>query len=122
MPSKKFGPKFVGNFKVVDIVNSAAVRLNIPSSWKINLVFQISLLKKVDIPDKVAMSSAPPIDEDCEFEMSRILDSRWHRGGLQYLVSWKGFGPEDNSWVKAVDVSSSSANIFRSTLQLSGDM
>ncbi|CAJ0935536.1 unnamed protein product [Ranitomeya imitator] len=85
IPSKKLGPKFVGPFKVVHIVNSAAVRLDIPSSWKMNSVFHVSLLKKVDTPNKVAMPSAPPIDEDCEFEISRILDSRWHRGGLQYL-------------------------------------
>ncbi|CAJ0927859.1 unnamed protein product [Ranitomeya imitator] len=79
IPSKKLGPKFVGPFIVVQIVNSAAVRLDIHSSWKINSVFHVSLLKKVDTPDKVAMSSAPPVDEDCEFEISRILDSRWHR-------------------------------------------
>ncbi|CAJ0966053.1 unnamed protein product [Ranitomeya imitator] len=97
--SKKLGPKFVGPFKVVQIVNSAVLRLDIHSSWEMNSVFQVPLLKKVDTPDKVAMPSAPPIDEDCEFEISRILDSRWHRGGLQYLVSWKGFGPEDKCWV-----------------------
>ncbi|CAJ0940316.1 unnamed protein product [Ranitomeya imitator] len=110
IPSKKLGPRFVGHFKVVQIVNSAKVRLDMPLSWKINAVFHVSLLKKVDTPEKVAMPSAPPIDEDCEFEISRILDSRWHRGGLQYLLSWKGFGFEDNSWVKAVDVSASRYN------------
>ncbi|CAJ0960682.1 unnamed protein product [Ranitomeya imitator] len=107
IPSKKLGPKFVGPFKVVQIVNLAAVRFDIPSSWKINSVFHVSLLKKVDTPDKVVMPSAPPIDEDCEFEISRILDSRWHKGGLWYLVPWKGFGPEGNCWVKAVNVSAS---------------
>ncbi|CAJ0966243.1 unnamed protein product [Ranitomeya imitator] len=108
IPSKKLGLKFVGPFKVVHIVNSAALRLDITSSWKTNSVFHVSLRKKDDTPYKVAMSSAAPIDEDCEFEISRILDSRWHRGELQYVVSWKGFGPEDNSCMKAVDVSASS--------------
>ncbi|CAJ0947694.1 unnamed protein product [Ranitomeya imitator] len=104
IPSKKLGNKFVGPFKVVQVVNSAAVRLDIPSYWRINSVFHVSLLKKVDTPDKEAMPTAPRVDEDGEFEISCILDSRWHRGRLQYLVSWKGFGPEDNSWVKAEDV------------------
>ncbi|CAJ0928232.1 unnamed protein product [Ranitomeya imitator] len=101
------GKKFVRHFKVVHFVDSAVVRLDIPSSWKINSVFHVSLLKKVETPDKVAMPSVPPIDEDYDFEILRILDSRWHRGGLQYLVYWKGFGPENNSWVKAVDLSAS---------------
>ncbi|CAJ0956511.1 unnamed protein product [Ranitomeya imitator] len=104
IPSKKPGPKFVGPFKVVQVVNTAAVRLDIASSWRINSVFLVSLLKKVDTPDKEAMPTVPPVDEDGEFEISCILDSGWHRGGLQYLVSWKGFGPEDNSWVKAEDI------------------
>ncbi|CAJ0964343.1 unnamed protein product [Ranitomeya imitator] len=104
IPSKILGPKFVGPFKVVQVVNSAMVRLDIPSSWRINSVFHVSLLKKVDTPDKEVMPTVPPVDEGREFEISRILDSRWHRGRLQYLVSWKGFDPEDNSWVKAEDV------------------
>ncbi|CAJ0918641.1 unnamed protein product [Ranitomeya imitator] len=107
IPSKRLGPKFVGPFKVVQAVNSAAVRLDIPSSWIINSVFHVSLLKKVDTPDKEAMPTVSPVDEDGEFEISRILDSRWHRGRFQYLVSWKGFGSEDNSWVKAEDISAS---------------
>ncbi|CAJ0922518.1 unnamed protein product [Ranitomeya imitator] len=107
IPAKKLGLKFVGPFKVVQVVISAAVRLDIPSSWRINSVFHVSLLKKVDTPDKEAMLTVPAVDEDGEFEISSILDSRWHRGRLQYLVSWKNFGPEDNSWVKAEDVSAS---------------
>ncbi|CAJ0966125.1 unnamed protein product [Ranitomeya imitator] len=87
IPSKKLGPKFVGPFKVVQVVNSAAVRFDIPSSWRITSVFHASLLKKVDTPDKEAMPTVPPVDEDGEFEISRILDSRWHRGRLQYLLS-----------------------------------
>ncbi|CAJ0964546.1 unnamed protein product [Ranitomeya imitator] len=85
IPSKTLGPKFVGPFKVVQVVNSAAVRLDIPSSWRINSVFHVTLLKKVDTPDKEAMPTVPPVDENGELEISRILDSRWHRGRLQYL-------------------------------------
>ncbi|CAJ0942373.1 unnamed protein product [Ranitomeya imitator] len=107
IPSKKLGSKFVGPFKVVQVVNLAAVRLDIPSSWRINSVFHVYLLKKVDTPDKEAMPTVPTVDDDGEFEISWILDSRWHRGSLQYLVSWKGFSPKDNSWVKAEDVSAS---------------
>ncbi|CAJ0958993.1 unnamed protein product [Ranitomeya imitator] len=104
IPSKKLGPNFIGPFKVVQVVNSAVVRLDIPSSWRINSVFHVSLPKKDDTPDKEAMPTVPPVDKDGEFEISRILDSRWHRGRLQYPVSWNGFGPKDNSWVKAENV------------------
>ena len=43
----------------------------------------------------------PPeiINNQEEYEVERILDSRMSgRQGLQYLVKWKGYGNEENSW------------------------
>jgi Chromo (CHRromatin Organisation MOdifier) domain len=35
---------------------------------------------------------------DTEYEVESILDSRLHHAQLQYLIEWKGYGPEENSW------------------------
>jgi hypothetical protein len=41
----------------------------------------------------------PPIivDGEEEFEVEEILDSRLHRGNVQYLMKWKGY-PEAHNW------------------------
>jgi len=53
----------------------------------------------------------PPIvvDREEEWEVEEILNSRWHRRRFQFLVKWKGFSREYNSWevasnVKALDL------------------
>uniref|UniRef100_A0A8C6XQ95 Chromo domain-containing protein n=1 Tax=Naja naja TaxID=35670 RepID=A0A8C6XQ95_NAJNA len=39
-----------------------------------------------------------------EYEVDSIRDSHQLRGQFQYLVAWKGYGPEDFTWVDATDV------------------
>jgi len=48
----------------------------------------------------------PPIviDGEAEWEMEEKLDSCWHRRRFQYLIKWKGYGCEHNSWESASEV------------------
>jgi hypothetical protein len=39
-----------------------------------------------------------------EYEVEEILNARYFRRKLQYLVKWQGYGNEDNEWVSANDV------------------
>jgi len=45
------------------------------------------------------------INREPEWEVEEILNSRWHRRRFQYLVKWKGYGCEHNSWESASEVS-----------------
>jgi len=45
------------------------------------------------------------IDREPEWEVEEILDSCWHRRRFQYLIKWKGYGREHNSWESASEVS-----------------
>ncbi|MBW0535172.1 hypothetical protein O181_074887 [Austropuccinia psidii MF-1] len=77
----------------------------LPSQWEsIHPVFHVSLLKPVKtsrIPNW-HQEPAPPIiiEEEEEWEVSQILDSKIKRGKLWYLVEWKGFSqdPEISTW------------------------
>jgi len=45
------------------------------------------------------------IDGEVEWEVEKILDSCWHQRRFQYLIKWKGYGHEHNSWESASKVS-----------------
>jgi len=49
----------------------------------------------------------PPIviDREPEWEVEEILDSYWHQRRFQYLIKWKGYGHEHNSWESTSKVS-----------------
>jgi len=59
--------------------------------------------------DQFGRHNKPPpppeiVDDEEHYEVEKILDSRLYRGKLQYLVKWKGFGYEENSWASENDV------------------
>jgi hypothetical protein len=39
-----------------------------------------------------------------EFEVERVLDHRKDKSGTSYLIRWRGFGPQDDSWVAEKDL------------------
>jgi hypothetical protein len=43
------------------------------------------------------------------FKINKILSTRVRRGIREYLVRWKGYGPDFESWVNAASVK----NIYR---------
>ena len=45
------------------------------------------------------------IDREAEWEVEEILDSHWHRRRFQYLIKWKEYDCEHNSWESTSKVS-----------------
>jgi len=88
-----------------------AYRLKLPHRMKqLHPVFNVvKLTPALDnpIPGRKMEDYPPPIDIDgeVEWEVEEILDSRWHWRRFQYLIKWKGYGREHNSWESASEVS-----------------
>ena len=76
---------------------------------KIHPVFHVSLLTPYvanTIPHRTQRPRHPVfIDNDPSltphYLVNAILDSRYFRSKLQYLIDWQGYGPADRSWEPA---------------------
>jgi len=68
----------------------------------------VKLSAALDDPIPGRKPQAPPlpivIDGEPEWEVEEVLDSRWHWRRFQFLIKWKGFSREHNSWEVASDV------------------
>ena len=40
------------------------------------------------------------VEGEEEFEIERIVAHRATRGGLKFVVRWKGYGPEEDKWMR----------------------
>ncbi|QRW18200.1 Retrotransposable element Tf2 protein [Rhizoctonia solani] len=99
--SNKLDPKQLGPFKVTEKISSHAYRLELPETLKIHDVFYVGLLLKAhESPSQPFPSRPPPetIEGEEEYEVEQIIDSKRQQGKWFYLIKWKGYGPEDNSW------------------------
>ncbi|MBW0477766.1 hypothetical protein O181_017481 [Austropuccinia psidii MF-1] len=95
----------IKRFKSLEESQYSCLPSQAPIQWKSSHpVFHISLHKPVKTSTIPNWHQEPPpqiiIDEEEQWEVSQILDSKIKRGKLCYLLEWKGFSrdPERSTW------------------------
>ena len=103
-PSWKLSHQRLGPFTVEQKIGNGAYWLRLPLSMKqIHPVFNMVKLT-LALNDPIVGRWMPPppppeiIDGEEEWVVEDILDSKLINQKLQYLVKWKDFGMEHNSW------------------------
>src|SRR5918992_348578 len=108
-PSKKLAHRNLGPHPIVRHVGSHAYRLCLPQSLsRLHPVFPVVKLILAPHDSFNRRNRAPPppeiVDDEEHYEVEEIIDSRFHCNKLQYLVKWKGFRYEENSWMNEGDI------------------
>ncbi|XP_014660510.1 uncharacterized protein LOC105914201 [Setaria italica] len=95
----KLKPRFFGPYRVVELINPVAVRLELPPRAKLHDVFHVSLLKKYVGHTPAAPPVLPAIHHGAvEPEPERVMRARLARGVQQVLVHWKGETAASATW------------------------
>ncbi len=102
---KKLDDKILDSFINLDFVDSS-YKLKLSKSMHIHDVFHSHLLRSVVnnfLPDqKNEFSDSIVINDEDEWKIDDILNSRWYRRRLQYKVKWKSYD-NDLNWYNADD-------------------
>jgi len=106
----KLCSRFVGPFTVTAVVNANAYTLALPPQLQaLHPTFNIDKLKRYRdgralFPSRPQQHHRPPpvadadSNGDAEWEVERITASRRRGRGTEFLVAWKGYPPEENTW------------------------
>jgi len=100
--SKKLDYKLRGKFRIERSIGTHAYKLQFPPGMgKIHPVFHVSMLEPYHantIPGRKTPTPPPEDIEDNTYEVEEILDSKIKNKKVLYLVSWKGYGPDESTW------------------------
>lgn len=98
--SRKLLPKFIGPFRITEIINPVAVRLDLPATLRTHSVFHVSLLRQFH--EGAAFMKAPPlpsiIDGELEYTVESLLAHECTKKGLWFLVKWTGYPATESTW------------------------
>lgn len=99
----KLLPRLIGPLKIQKRVSNSAFRVGLPAHMKVHDVFHVSLIEKYH---EGGRNQPPPLPIEFEgetlYEVADILNerlrTRGRRSTTEFLVQWKGFGTEHNTW------------------------
>ncbi len=93
--ANKWEPKYVGPYTIVRRAQHGAYVLRDAAGDILDRHVPADQLKLLSKRTRRRDQSAPT------YEIDRVLDHRGNPGAYEYLVQWKGYGADDNTWEPA---------------------
>jgi transposase InsO family protein len=112
---RKLAPRRIGPFRVIGRRGKQSYHLALPEKYaRIHDVFHVSQLEPWKVRDKEDLTSGigdlPDLEEeDANWELEELRDHQDLEGMTYYLVKWKGWPSEYNSWVSEEDMNADEA-------------
>ena len=104
----KFAPKREGPFTITKVLSPIVYQLRLPKTWKIHPVFHASLLSPYRENEVHGRNfPVPPpdlINGEEEYEIEKIIRHRGTSSTRSFLIRWKGYLAEEDSWVPEQDL------------------
>ena len=100
-PTKKLTERYVGPYAIEEVVSSNAVKLRLPSSMRIHPVVNVSqIVRYKEQVEGQKKEEGKPVEVEGveEWEVEKILNKKRMRGVEKYLIRWKGFTAEGDTW------------------------
>lgn len=106
-PGRKFSQQRSGLFKIIKRIGRLVYELDLPKEMRIHPVLSVEYLSPApdgsDPWDRRTPPPGPIIDdqhtlEDDTYETEIIMNHRAKKNGFDYLVKWKGYNHESNTW------------------------
>ena len=92
---------FIGPYKIKRIISSNAVELELPKSIRIHPIVNVSRVRlykpQVEGQKKIPLKLVI-IEGEEEFEVKKILNKRIVQRKEKFLVQWKGYTAEGDTW------------------------
>ena len=100
LENPKLAPRWIGPFKITERIGAVAYRLALPEQYaRLHDVFPVQVLEPCPKgQDQDEMLLPPLVEEPDEWEVEEIRDSGRFDGIKHYLVKWRGWPSEYNTW------------------------
>ena len=114
----KFMPRFDGPYIIADINHEAStVTLDLPPSSKLYPTYHTAEVLPYNendcalFPSRELARPGSIITKDGlqEYFVEKIIDARKRGRGMQYLVQWLGYGPEEDQWLPGSELADNTA-------------